>query len=387
MPIYAANHDPVCISSHSKNFLDCAHDVADVSQLAMAGLPGSDVLWASVICTEISPAGHRPRHRGPVLLDAAGRPIGSERFARTRATAYDVMRACEVHRYRACIVENVVEFATRWELFTWWIDGMRRLGYRVQLVSANAAHVGDATNPTAPQLRDRLLAVFTLEHAVEEPDLALRPRSYCPSCRRHVQGVQTWSNAAAFRPIRVGKYGTQYTYICPLRGCGALVQPVVRPAIDVIDTADLGRRLRDRATTPKPATLKRLEAAVRYLSTDAVRRHHPGVPEKASGLRVAVLEYRNHCDAASGLEPFSTISAQGNHHGVVFAPPGYRPGEPLTIHDLTYRIISGREQAAAQRFPANYILEGTGADITRQAGNAVPPNFACWVGRQLAHVL
>jgi DNA (cytosine-5)-methyltransferase 1 len=171
--------------------------------------------------------------------------------------------------------------------------------------------------------------VFTLEADVLEPDLALRPRSYCPACRRDVRGVQSWSKTAASRPIRVGKYGTQYTYTCPVRSCGGVVQPVVRPALDAIDTADLGRRLKDRATVPKPATFRRLEAAVRYLRTDAVRRHHPGVPQKPTGLRVAVLEYRNHCDAASGLEPFSTIPAQGNHHGVVFAPPGYRPGEPL----------------------------------------------------------
>lgn len=65
-PVYAANHDPVCIASHARNFPGCTHDVADVSQLQMTGLPGSDVLFASVICTEISPAGHRKTHTGPL---------------------------------------------------------------------------------------------------------------------------------------------------------------------------------------------------------------------------------------------------------------------------------------------------------------------------------
>lgn len=68
-PIYTANHDPVCVSSHAKNIAGCVHDIADVSQLQMTGLPWSDVLWASVICTEISPAGHHKTHAGPLALD------------------------------------------------------------------------------------------------------------------------------------------------------------------------------------------------------------------------------------------------------------------------------------------------------------------------------
>ena len=38
-PIYAANHDKICISIHLLHF-DCPHDVADVSQLQMTGLVG-----------------------------------------------------------------------------------------------------------------------------------------------------------------------------------------------------------------------------------------------------------------------------------------------------------------------------------------------------------
>lgn len=71
----------------------------------MGDLPDSDVLWASVICTEVSPAGRRTRHSGPLGFDEHGRPIGSTRFARTRTTALDVMRAAEYHRYRAVVVE------------------------------------------------------------------------------------------------------------------------------------------------------------------------------------------------------------------------------------------------------------------------------------------
>jgi len=41
-----------------------------------------------------------------------------------------VIRAVEVHRYLAVIVENVVEVVDQWELFDWWVDGMRQLATR-----------------------------------------------------------------------------------------------------------------------------------------------------------------------------------------------------------------------------------------------------------------
>jgi DNA (cytosine-5)-methyltransferase 1 len=383
-PVYAANHDPVCIATHSRHF-DCPHDVADVSQLQMTGLPGSDFLWASVICTEVSPAGHRRTHREPLAFDAQGRPIGSARFARTRATAFDVLRAVEVHRYKVVCIENVVEF-TRWELFAWWLHALRLLGYRVEIVSVSAAHVGDENNLAAPQLRDRIYITCT-RLDLPAPDLAPRPKAWCPSCRRHVRGVQTWRPAAVRRQLLVGRYGKSYDYRCPKSSCGSLVEPVARPAVDALDLTDLGQPLAARTTAPRPSTVARLQAAIRYLSTDATRRHPPGTPAQPLERRIAILEYRRHCDAASGLEPLSTVSAQGNHHAIVAAPPGYTPGEKLTIHDLTYRIIKPTEQAASQRFPATYTMSGTGADQTLQAGNAVAVNVARWIGERTRQIL
>jgi hypothetical protein len=46
--------------------------------------------------------------------------------------------AAEVHRYKVIIVENVVEFATRWELCDWWIAGLMNLCYTVQLISVSS---------------------------------------------------------------------------------------------------------------------------------------------------------------------------------------------------------------------------------------------------------
>ncbi|MFI1094154.1 hypothetical protein [Streptomyces sp. NPDC020917] len=83
-------------------------------------------------------------------------PIESGTWERSRATAYDVIRATEIHRYAAVLCENVVEFATYCEVFEWWRTGMHHVGYTSQIVSVSSAHIGGAGNLHAPQWRDRI---------------------------------------------------------------------------------------------------------------------------------------------------------------------------------------------------------------------------------------
>src|ERR1044072_2103520 len=58
-----ANHWQTAIDPHASNFPHAEHVCADVSNYDMRRLPRTDVLWASPICTEISPAGGRRRTR------------------------------------------------------------------------------------------------------------------------------------------------------------------------------------------------------------------------------------------------------------------------------------------------------------------------------------
>jgi site-specific DNA-cytosine methylase len=44
--------------------------------------------------------------------------------------------------------------------------------------------------------------------------------------------------------------------------------------------------------------------------------------------------------------------------------------------DIGYRMLHWRETAKAQSFPADYIFTGTGTEIHKQIGNAVPPALA-----------
>jgi DNA (cytosine-5)-methyltransferase 1 len=253
--VTAANHWQRAIETHAANFPDAEHLCADINHYDMRRLPRTDMLWASPICTENSPAGGRRRTRGQLALMEFG-PIASAGFERTRATFHDVIRATEVHRYAAVVVENVVE-AADWELFDWWVAGMCSLrpGYQVQYVSASSAHVGGAGNDPAPQWRDRLYLVFT-RAGIPLPDVDPRPAALCTGCGTDVAAVQSWKRPGA---RRIGKYRQQYLYRCPNNACRhQQVEPYVLPAAAAIDWTDLGQRIGDRARPLAPATLRRI---------------------------------------------------------------------------------------------------------------------------------
>jgi len=181
------------------------------------------------------------------MLNAAPPPI-----------AFDVIRAAEVHRYKVIIVENVVEFAA-WEMFDWWLAGLRNLGYTCQLISVSSAHVGDASNAPAPQWRDRLYVYCTAE-GVAVPDVSPRPIAWCPTCDQTVAAVQSWRHP---NRRKVGKYRQQYDYRCPNSRCRySVIEPYVLPAASIIDWTDLGARIGDRTRPLAAATMRRIQAGI-----------------------------------------------------------------------------------------------------------------------------
>lgn len=262
-PILGINHWQTAIDTFETNHPSAAARCADIGNYPMRFLPRATLLWASVICTEISPAGGRRRRPEPeqdaLFEDEEDwREVPQEAFERTRVTAWCVLRAAEAKRYPAVIVENVVEFVTDWLLFAVWLKAMRLLGYRHQIVSVSSAHIGDETNPHAPQWRDRIYVIFTLT-TVRRPNLEPRPLAWCMECGKDVRAKQSWRNAK----VRVGKYGQQYDYRCPHSRCGhALVEPYVRPAADIIDWDDIGQRIGDRARPLAPTTMQRISAGL-----------------------------------------------------------------------------------------------------------------------------
>ena len=430
--VLAANHWPTAIATHAANHPGTEHLCADINNLDMRRLPRTDVLWASVICTEISPAGGRRRTRGQLALLEYG-PIESAGFERTRATALDVIRATEVHRYSVVVVENVPEFATDWELFGWWITGMELLGYLHQITSVSSAHIGGPGNDPAPQWRNRIYITFT-RTGLPVPDLTPTPAAWCQVCGVEVAARQAWNPGR-----RVGEYRQQYRYVCPNTICRhATVEPYVRPAASVIDWTDPGTRIGDRARPLADATMAKIRAGLAAYTAEPslVAVNHGGTDPRAIPGQRAPLPTRTG-KIGDGLvsppgafiaelrgggsthrpvtHPLATVAASGNHHGLVIpyrrgsVPYGTdRPLHALStkdsgallqaadpapdlsavaVEDAWFRMIQPREQLSAQRFPTSYVVTGNKGEQTMQAGNAVSVNVAHWIGRRLLTAL
>ncbi|MDV6278211.1 DNA cytosine methyltransferase [Rhodococcus erythropolis] len=154
----AANHWDTAIATHQKNHPDTEHITANLSEVDWRTFPKSNILWASPSCVWHARSGGRTQP--PAEEEIRRADAGSV----DRATSFAVIAATEVHQYDAAIVENVPEFQG-WSLYEWWLDGMRALGYREQIVLLDAADVG------AAQRRVRYFAVFTRDGNV---DLTIR---------------------------------------------------------------------------------------------------------------------------------------------------------------------------------------------------------------------
>lgn len=336
-----ANHWDKAIATHALNFPDADHLIADVSNYDMRRLPSSQVLWASPICTELSPAGGRGRARAQLsLLEPQGH-VPNAGLDRTRATFWDVVRATEVHRYKVIVIENVVEAAS-WELFDNWLATMAKLGYNYQFISASSAHIGDESNPHAPQWRDRLYILFT---AIGLPVIDVRPRplAWCTQCDEINHAVQSWKRLDR---RRIGKYRQQYVYRCPNAACRhSLVEPFVRPAAAVIDWSDLGQRIGDRAKPLAAATMRRIRAGIEQFAqptviatnhgTDGDDRSYPaaGAPMPTRSTKIGdgvvcppfLLDRRAYNDGDARRvkpidEPVGAITANGRPHTLVTPP-------------------------------------------------------------------
>lgn len=433
--LLAANHWATAIDTHAANFRDAEHLCADVNNYDFRYLPrGADVLWASPICTELSPAGGTG---GPKRADDGFEQVqmlghvSEKGRQRTRATFMDVIRAAEVWRFKAVIIENVPDVAERWELFDWWLAGMARLGYHYQLVSVNSAHIGGDGIAYAPQWRDRLYIVFVRKDIGRTPDVDPRPLSRCFSCERDVPGVQTWLPQMQHRKFKVGRYRRnpnssygQYWYSCPNSGCGQRVEPYVAAAASIIDWSDLGVRIGDLPRTAKkpeglaPKTMIRIRAGIkkfghrRMVAAVAGNTHerpgalrawpadHAAMPTLQATQTLGTVVppgtfyVKNFTDDQSPGrmckdvtgEPFGTVTTI-DHHGIVTPPGAFRvalnhgPNDRTRLHALAEEPLSActtKQGDAIVIPPMSVPVGGTWADdaidLTAAPGRTVMAN-------------
>ncbi len=275
----ATNHWALAIETHNTNLPHVDHDIADVSGVDPRRYPYTDLAWFSPECTYWSQARGDKQDfaqgdEQAALFGEDGRPLPPEAAQRSRALMEDVPRFAEHHRYRAVIVENVPDIL-KWTGLPTWINRMRRLGYRSQVVVLNSAFAHQLGMP-APQLRERFYAIFTQER-YPAPDLNrwTRPWVWCPSCQQVVRGVFALRKPG---PLigRMVAYGRQYDYRCPSVSCrNTIAYPYVLPAAVAIDWTNRGTRIGDRDRPLSTKTLSRIRAGLARYMPAPVRNSAP----------------------------------------------------------------------------------------------------------------
>jgi DNA (cytosine-5)-methyltransferase 1 len=252
----AANHWTLAVDVHNSNHPDTDHAAVDLHLEDPRFFPRTDILWASPECTKWSPAnGSKPL---PAIEEGLFEDPSDDAASRSRLLMFDVLRFAEHHRYRAMVIENVVDVATQpkyqlaWQV---WRQELIKLGYRFRVVSLNSMHA-QALGLPAPQSRDRIYVVCWLAgHPEPDIDRMIRPRAWCPRCDKVVESAQAW------KPGRtVGRYRQQYEYHCT--GCGRAVEPGWLPAAAAIDWSIPGKRIGDRDKPLADKTRARIAAGI-----------------------------------------------------------------------------------------------------------------------------
>jgi DNA (cytosine-5)-methyltransferase 1 len=398
----ALNHWPVAIDTHAANFPGIDHACVNVSTSDPAYFPSTDILIASPECKAHTYSRGRRRAAQQVpLFDLSERERRKrEAEARSRATMFDVPRWTEQHRYQAVLVENVLEIFD-WELIDEWLAMMAKLGYRHQICSFNSMFfAGSQDVPRPPQSRDRVYIVFT-RTGNPKPDLDFRPRAWCPGCDADFDAVQVFKRPD--RPRLLGRYRQQYLYRHP--ACAPEALPYVAPAIQAIDWSLPCPPIGERRRPLKESTIARVRAYFERHGLDPAlvqvthtsragrpevqiprsvaepMRTQTGQPETALAWPFVDTARRN----ATGRrvdQPLTSVSAEGNHHFLVFPERGYvvanfNPGWVRDADRLPLGAVTARDhhgllvQVAGNTFQrpgSTCRIRSTGEPMRTQTG-------------------
>ena len=263
----AANHWALAIEVHNANHPDADHAAADLHEEDPRFFPRTDILWASPECTTWSQAAGDKYKNVPTgeqdllsLLDPelVEDPLSADAAVRSRLLMFDVLRFAEHHRYRAMVIENVVDVAMRPKYASaWsaWTKALRNLGYDFRVVSLNSMHAQQQGLP-APQSRDRIYVVcWRRGDRVPNLDAVLSPVAFCPKCQEQIRASQWFKTGR-----KVGRYRQQYVY--GHAACGTVVEPGWLPAAAAIDWSIAGKRIGDRDKDLSDKTRRRIAAGI-----------------------------------------------------------------------------------------------------------------------------
>ncbi|MGC5011386.1 DNA cytosine methyltransferase [Streptosporangium sp. DT93] len=474
----AANHWDMAIASHALNFPAADHYKGDIRTAPVERWPVADLFWASPECPKWSRARGKRRDfhntRQGELFPIAD-TTRSQEDERSRALMQEVPQYLEGVQARggrvlAGVVENVID-CRDWDQWNAWLHRIHALGYRTRLIALNSMHARPVRTPAAPQSRDRLYLAYWHESLGRAPDFDkwLRPSAWCSVCEQTIIAVQVFKKPGA----DMGRYRQQYSYRCPHTTCrNTVVEPYALPAAHAIDWGLPGRRIGDRDEPLAEATMQRIRAGMtRYwapiltpaggtwrtaaspitapmptrttrendalavppmlipvegrdgktaaCASDPMRtqtaRNETGLAFPPAALGAFIAELRGGgSDARSIAEALATVTASGNHHGLV-TPPTTNTGDPgallvpyygtgaarpathpvgalttrdryalattddapqVDIADVLFRMLEPHEIGKAMAFTGGYQVLGNKRQRVRQYGNAVTPPVA-----------
>ncbi|MFE0461864.1 DNA cytosine methyltransferase [Kitasatospora sp. NPDC058965] len=427
--ILAANHNPQAVATHAANFPHVEHFVEDIARTDITKFPSADVFCSSPSCPPWADARGKRRDfdkstQGVLFGEKEPDPM----IKRARALMEEVPRYLRAMNLRGTpvlvgMVENVIE-VRKWAEWDRWIREIKAEGYEVKVIAFNSSHARPVRCLPAPQSRDRAYVAYWHKKLGRRPDWDkwLRPRAYCRACDKVVDALQVFKKPGD----DMGSYGRhgQYYYRCPSSACRhSIVEPEILGADSIIDWNTPGTRVGDRSEPLADATLARILAGLRKYrpqpaakAEDTLIAAPTGPTQPDLGWEPFIVPLRGGGDKGRFRPvtvPLTTVTASGNHHGLVTAPnaqiqrllvPYYtngraRPvtdpvgtittkdrwslithqlldGQEIDLDDVLFRMLTPREIGRAMAFGHDYIVLGTAKDQVRQYGNAVTPPVA-----------
>ncbi|WP_109030087.1 DNA cytosine methyltransferase [Streptomyces rubrogriseus] len=410
----AANHWKRAIESHAANFPDTDHYQGDIRKAPVWDWPVCDLFWASPECTNWSVAKGKQRDFDKtmqydlfsLLEERDEEPPTAEEESRALMEEVPLYLRGVQERgglVKAGIVENVVD-VRNWDQWDRWLGEIHKLGYDTRVIALNAMHARPRSVHRAPQSRDRLFVGYWHRSLGRTPDWNkwLRPRAWCETCGQHVDALQVFKKYGR----DMGRYRQQYVYRCPNISCrNSLLEPETLPAAACIDWSLPGQRIGDRARPLAEKTLARIRAGIARFAhpLDGRRLQVPplmvpveGRDGKEANTALAPLrtqtarnetglawlpfiaELRGGGSVARPVtEALATVTASGNHHGLVHPDPRIAVIDgAVDIEDVLFRMLEPHEIGRAMSFADEYIVLGSKRERVKQYGNAVPPNMS-----------
>jgi DNA (cytosine-5)-methyltransferase 1 len=318
LELIAVNHWQVAIDTHTLNHPEAQNlctgvDVVDPLKIVPGGY--LDILCASPECTHHSVA------RG-------GKPMNDQ----SRASAWHIARWAQVLYIKALIIENVPEFQSwgplgrdgrpmkskKGALFNQFIDTLKALGYKVDWKVLNCADYG------APTTRRRLFVI----------------------ARRDGRKI-VWPEPTHVPPAAKGSAMSLFEE----------TRKPWRTAREIIDWKRESKCIFDRKKSLSPNTLRRISAGM--LKFNGIRIDL----EKCirEGLRPYLVVLRGTGTTASVDDPLQTVTASGNHYGLVqpfLLPHRVKDG----VHDIEepFRTVTATSSDFALVEPFTLQIDHTG---------------------------